>query len=79
MKLPIHLEKEDLKEIMNIPLQIGIGPGNKNEVLETLEGKIIECSLAANPPNLPGVAEFQTNNGSIRRLTFFEIKWIKKL
>lgn len=79
MKHPIHLTKEDLKEIMHIPLQIGIGPANRNEINEILDGKIIECSLAANPPNLPGIADFQTSNGIIRKFSFFEIKWIKKI
>jgi hypothetical protein len=64
---------------MHIPLRIGIGDMNKIEFSESLEGEIIECSLAANPPHLPAIAKFRTNNGKIRSLTFFEIKWIKKL
>jgi len=79
MKNPIDLTKDDLNEIMHIPLLIGIGDINKIEALESLEGEIIECSLAANPPHLPAIATFQTKNGNIRSLTFFEIKWIKKL
>ena len=79
MKHPLDLKKEDLNEIMHIPLQIGVGPINKNEVNEILEGNIIECSLAANSPNLPAEAEFLTKNGKTRKFTFFEIKWIKKL
>jgi hypothetical protein len=79
MKHPLELTKEDLKDIMYIPLQIGVGLTNNNEVTEILEGEIIECSLAANPPLLPAIADFQISNGEIRNLTFFEIKWIKKL
>lgn len=79
MKHPLELTKEDLKEIMYIPLQIGVGPTNNKEVTEILEGKIIECSLAANPPHLPAIANFQTCNGDMRNLTFFEIKWYKKI
>jgi hypothetical protein len=78
MKHPLDLTKEDLNEIMHIPLEIGVGQINKSEVLEILEGKITECSLAGNSPHLPAVAEFRTSNGQIRNLTFFEIKWIKK-
>ena len=68
-----------MKDIRNIPLKIGIGPNNKNETLESIEGKIINCSLAANTPHLPAFAEFQTTDGKIRIFTFFEIKWIMKL
>jgi hypothetical protein len=79
MKHPLEITKEDLKEIMHVPLQIGVGPANKGEITETLEGEIIECSLAANPPNLPAIADFQLKNGAIRKFSFFEIKWIKKI
>jgi hypothetical protein len=79
MKNPIDLTKDDLNEIMHIPLRIGIGDMNKIEISESLEGEIIECSLAANPPHLPAIAKFRTSNGKIISLTFFEIKWIKKL
>lgn len=80
MKLPIHLTKEDLPAIMYIPLKIEVGPANKmNEINEALEGEIIECSLAANSPNLPGIATFQTKEGSIRKFSFFEIKTITKI
>jgi hypothetical protein len=79
MKHPLEIEKEDLKEIMHVPLQIGVGSANKGEVTETLDGEIIECSLAANPPNLPAIADFQLKNGIIRKFSFFEIKWIKKI
>ena len=79
MKLPIQLTKEDLPDVMYIPIRIEVGPANKNEINETLEGKIIECSLAANPPNLPGIATFQTIEGKIRRFSFFEIKSILKI
>jgi len=47
MKLPIQLTKVDLPDVMYIPIRIEVGPANKNEINETLEGKIIECTLAA--------------------------------
>jgi hypothetical protein len=75
----LEITKEDLKEIMHVPLQIGVGPANKGEITETLESEIIECSLAANPPNLPAIADFQLKNGAIRKFSFFELKWIKKI
>lgn len=79
MKHPLEITKDDLKEIMHVPLQIKVGPANKGEITEMLEGKIIECSLAANPPHLPAIAEFQLKNGTIREFSFFEIKWIEKI
>ena len=79
MKNHIDITKDDLSEIMHTQLLIGIGDINKIESSESLEGEIIDCSLTPNPPHLPAIAIFQTSNGNIRRLTFYEIKWIKKL
>jgi hypothetical protein len=79
MKHPLEIEKEDLNEIMHVPLQIGVGPANTGEVTESLDGEIIECSLAGNSPHLPAIADFQIKNGIIRKFSFFEIKWIKKI
>lgn len=79
MKHPLDLKKEDLNEIMHIPLQIGVSQIKNHETEEILEGEIIDCSLAANSPNLPAEAKFLTNSGNIRTLSFFEIKWIQKL
>jgi hypothetical protein len=79
MKNPINFTKNDLPEIMNIPLQIWIGPAISNQITETLEGMIVKCSLAGNEPYLPGFAEFLLPNWRIRKFNFFEIKQIKKI
>ena len=49
----------------------------KPEVKEVLEGQIIKCSLAINPPNLPADSVFQLNNGQKRTFNFFEVKKFK--
>ena len=41
MKLPIQLTKVDLPDVMYIPIRIEVGPANKNEINETLEGLIV--------------------------------------
>ncbi|MGI6340488.1 MAG: hypothetical protein ACOXZV_14080 [Bacteroidales bacterium] len=79
MKHPLDITKDDLKEIENVPIRIGIGPSMSHDTNEIMEGTIVECSLAANPPHLPAVAKFMSTNGVLRDLTFFEIKWIEKL
>ena len=78
-KHPLQYEKEDLDEIMFKPLSIEIGPPNEDKIEESLEGQIVKCSLAANPPYLPVEINFQTINGEIRIINFFEIKHINLL
>lgn len=79
MKTPLDLKKEDLEEIMLLPLQIGIGSVHSKNVDEVLEGKIIECSLAANDPHLPMTLKFHTTTGCIKSLLFFQIKYMKEI
>jgi len=73
-KQPLQYKKEDLDELMFKPLKIYVGLANKEEVKEVLEGQIIKCSLAANPPHLPADFEFELNNGQKRTFNFFEVK-----
>jgi len=73
-KQPLQYKKEDLDELMFKPLKIYVGLANKEEVKEVLEGQIIKCSLAANPPHLPADFVFELNNGQKRTFNFFEVK-----
>ncbi len=73
-KQPLEYKKEDLDELMFKPLKIHVGPTNKDEVTEIVEGQIIKCSLAANPPHLPADFELQLENGQKRIFNFFEVK-----
>ena len=73
-KHPLQYKKEDLDELMYKPLKIYVGLANTEEIKEVLEGQIIKCSLAANPPHLPADFEFQLDNGQKRTFNFFEVK-----
>lgn len=73
-KQPLLYKKEDLDELMFKPLKIYVGLSNNEEIKEVLEGQIIKCSLAANPPHLPADFEFQLDNGQKRMFNFFEVK-----
>ena len=73
---PQEYRKENLEEIMHKPLKIGIGNKNSDEITEVIEGVIIDCTLAANLPHLPGTARILTVDGQIKRKNFFEIKSI---
>ncbi len=73
-KHPLHYKKEDLGEIEFKPLRIYVGEANNDEITEILEGQIVQCSLAANPPHLPADFEFQLDNGQRRTFNFFEVK-----
>lgn len=73
-KQPLQYRKEDLDELMFKPLKIFVGLANKKEVIEVLEGQIVKCGLAANPPHLPADFEFQLDNGQKRKFNFFEVK-----
>jgi len=73
---PQEYRKENLEEIMDKPLKIGIGNMNSNEITEVIEGVITKCTLAANLPHLPATAQILTADGKIKRKNFFEIKSI---
>ena len=76
---PLTYTKENLNKIMNKPLRLGIGKRNSDEITEVLEGQIVKCTLASNPPHLPAIARFETNDGELKRFDFFEIKQIEIL
>ena len=73
-KNPLEYTKEDIGEIMNIPIVIDIGNYNSDQVKETVEGVIINCTLAANSPHLPASIKVETTSGKTRNFSLFEIK-----
>lgn len=73
---PQEYTKENLKEIINKPLKIGIGNMNSDKITEVVEGVITKCTLAANPPHLPATAQISTSDGKVISKNFFEIKSI---
>jgi hypothetical protein len=75
---PLRYKKEDLDEILHKRLIFDIGSNNNENISETIEGVMVSCSLAANPPYLPGIATITKNDGQEKKLTFFEIKQIRK-
>ncbi len=73
-KQPLKYNNEDLDELMFKPLRIYVGSVHSDEIKDIIEGKIIRCGLAANPPHLPADFDFRLDNGSIRKFNFFEVK-----
>jgi hypothetical protein len=75
---PLHYTKENLSEIMYKQLIFDIGQAQSEDIEESIRGKLIECTLASNPPFLPGMGTIITANGISKKLTFFEIKRIRR-
>lgn len=75
---PLQYTKENLSEIMHKQLIFDIGQAQSEDIEESIRGKMVECSLASNPPFLPGKATIITTNGITKKLTFFEIKRIRR-
>lgn len=72
-KHPLHYKKEDIDQVMNKNILIDVCDMNKDEIKETVEGVIENCSLACNYPHLPGSLTVITSNGETRTLSLFEI------
>jgi len=75
---PTQYTKENLSEIKDKQLIFDIGQAQNEDIEETVSGKIIEFTLASNPPFLPVIAKIITTNGIIKRLSFLEIKRIRR-
>lgn len=73
-KKPLDFTKDDIGEIMNVPLRIGIGNQFEDVISQTIEGQIINCSLANNPPYLPSSIKFKTIKDEIKSFNIFELK-----
>lgn len=75
---PLEYTKENIEEIMNIPLVIEIGKFNSEVITETIEGEIVNCTLASNPPYLPASLRIRTRNGE-KVCSIMEIKRFSNL
>ncbi len=75
---PLEYTKENLSEIMDKILIFDIGNQNSDDIQESLVGAMTNCTLASNPPHLPGTARVTLLDGSERRLDFFQIKHIRR-
>ncbi len=75
---PIRYTKENLSEIMHKKLFFDIGQVNSADIEETFEGTMIECFLAANPPNLPVQAKIINSNRQELNVDFFSLKRIRR-
>lgn len=75
-KAPLDYKKEDLDKLMFKILKIEIGPPFIDQIDESLEGEIIDYSMAYSSKPLIGMVDFQLRNGQIRKFPFTEIKSI---
>jgi hypothetical protein len=78
-KHPIDLTKEDLATILQRNVNMGIGKINSETVTDIISGKVVECGLAANSPNLPVNFTVETINGTLKKVEIFEVKWIQEI
>ncbi|PIB28270.1 hypothetical protein [Maribacter sp. 4G9] len=76
---PMKYTRKNLYLLMNRPIKLSVGPPNKDEVNEVVEGIIIKCDLAANLPHLPANAEIKLENGNVKKYSFAEMKRIEFL
>lgn len=73
---PMDYRVHNLAEIMHKELTFDIGNPNTDEIQESIQGVMTNCTLASNPPNLPASVRIMTNNGE-RRLSIIELKRIR--
>nr|WP_315207457.1 hypothetical protein [uncultured Flavobacterium sp.] len=72
-KNPLDYKQDDINEVMNIPIKIDIGKWESNDITETVEGIITNCTLASNHPHLPASFRVQTEKGE-KILSIIEMK-----
>ncbi|REG88541.1 hypothetical protein [Flavobacterium aquicola] len=72
-KSPMEYTKENISEVMNKPIKIFIGKWGSDEISEEINGEIIRCTVAANPPFLPATVRVRVGNGE-RSFSIAEIK-----
>ena len=75
---PLEYTIEDVDEIMNKLLNIGIGDVYSEETDYSVKGIIYNCSFAGNPPFLPVAAQVRLDNKTEKTFNFFEMKKIWK-
>lgn len=76
---PLEYNKENLSEIMHKILVYDLGKSNSDNIDESIEGVMTECSLAANHPYLPSSATIVDIKNAKKTISFFEIKGIRKV
>lgn len=74
---PMGYIVDNLAEIMHKELTFDIGNFNSDEIQESIQGTMSNCTLASNPPNLPATVRIMTNTGE-RRLSIAELKRIRR-
>lgn len=70
--------KENISEMMHKPLRITIQKYGSDEVINEVEGEIVKCTLALNPPYHPISFRVQTHDGELI-LSIAEINKISDL
>ncbi|NDV17685.1 hypothetical protein GO009_16830 [Muricauda sp. TY007] len=73
---PMDYTVDNLSEIMHKELTFDIGNFNSDDIQESVQGVLTNCTLASNPPHLPASIRIMTNNGE-RRLSIVELKRIR--
>lgn len=92
-KNPLELDCQELKNILFTPLKISIGPVNSEEVIEIIEGQIIDYDLSGNIQGNPAYKDidridkdkqflpthivFSNNKGVQKLFNIFEVKLIE--
>lgn len=71
---PLNYTKEQLENLIAIPIKIYVGKINSTKIDGIIEGVILDFSLAANPPHLPGDIKFQNTNGDVEVFNIFQVK-----
>jgi len=67
-----------ISEIKHKRLVFDIGEAHGEGIRETVTGEIIECTLASNSPFLPVIAKILTDDRTVKRFSFMEIKRIRR-
>lgn len=78
-KDPKDYTKEDISEIMNIPIILDIGKINSDEINKSVEGIIVNCTLDIFSPHLPTIVNLKTSGGEIKSFNLYKIKKIRSL
>ena len=76
---PLEYTKENISEIMNKILIFDVGTQNSEKIQESIVGAMTNCTLASNPPHLPGTARITLLDGRTqKRFDFFQIKRVRR-
>ena len=76
---PLHYNIENISELLHKKLIYDVGHVNRHEIEKTIEGTMIEFSLAANSTVLLAGAKIVLINGEEKDLAFTDIKRIIRI